>query len=175
MTFVESLGGHNGQTVFEVLGGHNGDMLHEIMATKEIEIEDNPLSDLAMDFDIGGSVDLLGKVVGDLQSDMRVDGCKIRGTSKYVTGYTGFSGDTKEQEGNYVAFHISVGDLVIGTSVTVKVNGVTMDPDGLHVMRFRDGSKNPKAIVTAIKDGHTSITKTFDFTSVMREPKDEEE
>ena len=40
MTFVESLGGHNGETIFEKLGGHNGDMLHKIMADKEIEIKE---------------------------------------------------------------------------------------------------------------------------------------
>ena len=40
MTFVEALGGHNGETVFEKLGGHNGDMLHEIMANKEIDVKE---------------------------------------------------------------------------------------------------------------------------------------
>ena len=40
MTFVEALGGHNGETIMEKLGGHNGDMLHKVMENKEIVIEE---------------------------------------------------------------------------------------------------------------------------------------
>ena len=176
MTFVEALGGQNGQTIIEALGGQKGNTFDEVMAVKEIEINDNPLAALAMDFDISDSVDLLGKKASDLQEDMAVDGHgKVTGTSLYVTEYTGFSGNPDEQQGNYVAFHISVGELVIGTNVTVKVNNVTLDPDGLFVMIFREGSKNPKAIITASADGHKSFTKIFDFSSVVKEPASNEE
>lgn len=176
MTIMEALGGKGGETIMEVLGGKKGETIAEIVDEKEIVINDNPLDTLAMDFDISDSVDLLGKKASDLQEDMSVDAHgKVTGTSKYVTGYTGFSGDPAEQEGNYVAFHISVGDLVIGTNVTVKVNNVTMDPDGLHVMIFREGSKNPKAIVKASAEGHKTITKTFDFTNVVKESAEDEE
>ena len=44
MTFVEALGGHNGQTVVEALGGQKGERFEEIMAKKEITVSDNPLS-----------------------------------------------------------------------------------------------------------------------------------
>ena len=175
-TIVEALGGKSGQTIMEALGGKNGQTIADVISEKEIDIKDNPLAALAMDFDISDSIDLLGKVASDLQEDMIVDVTgKVTGTSKYVTGYTGFSGDPAEQEGNYVAFHISVGELVIGTNVTVKVNNVTMDPDGLHVMIFRDGSKNPKAIVEASADGHKTIKKVFDFTEVVRMPAEDDE
>lgn len=160
----------------EVLGGGNGQTIADVISEKEIDIKDNPLAALAMDFDIPDSIDLLGKVASDLQEDMFVGVAgKVTGTSKYVTGYTGFSGDPAEQEGNYVAFHISVGELVIGTNVTVKVNNVTMDPDGLHVMIFRDSSKSPKAIVEASADGHKTIKKVFDFTNVVRMPAENDE
>ena len=129
-TIMEALGGKSGQTIMEALGGKNGQTIADVISEKEIDIKDNPLAALAMDFDIPDSIDLLGKVASDLQEDMTVDVTgKVTGTSKYVTGYTGFSGDPAEQEGNYVAFHISVGELVIGTNVTVKVNNVTMAPD----------------------------------------------
>lgn len=170
-TIMEALGGNSGQTIMEALGGNSGQTIAEVISEKEIDIKDNPLAALAMDFDISDSIDLLGKVASDLQEDMIVDATgKVTGTSKYVTGYTGFSGDPAEQEGNYVAFHISVGDLVIGTNVTVKVNGVTMDPDGLHVLIFREGSTHPKAIVEASANGHKTISKVFDFTYVVKEP-----
>ena len=175
-TIMEALGGKNGQTIVKALGGKDGQIIADVISSKEITIADNPLAALAMDFDIADSVDLLGKKASDLQEDMAVDVTgKVTGTSKYVTEYTGFSGDPAEQEGNYVAFHISVGELVIGTNVTVKVNGVTMDPDGLHVMIFREGSTHPKATVTASADGHKTITKTFDFSGVVKEPAEEEE
>lgn len=170
MTFVEALGGQNGETIIEALGGQKGERLYEVMAKKEITISDNPLAALAMDFDIAADTDLLGKFVTDLQADMAVDGQgKVTGTSKWVTGYTGFSGKKAEQKGNYAAFHISVGDLVIGTSVSVKVNNVSLDPDGLFVMRFKDGVKTGKAIVTAFADGHEPFTRVFDFSDVVRQ------
>ena len=170
MTWVEAIGGKNGQTIIEAMGGKKGERLEDVMLEKEITISNNPLAALAMDFDIADSVDLLGKVASDLQTDMAVDAFgKVTGTSKYVTGYTGFSGKAAERKGNFVALHISVGELVIGTNVTVKINGVTMDPDGLHVMRFKDDSKTPKAIVTASAEGHAAVTKVFDFSAVTRQ------
>lgn len=175
-TIMEALGGKSGQTIMEVLGGNGGQTIADVISEKEIDIKDNPLTALAMDFDISDSIDLLGKVASDLQEDMIVDVTrKVTGTSKYVTGYTGFSGDPSEQEGNYVAFHISVGELVIGTNVTVKVNNATLDSDGLFVMIFRDSSKNPKAIVEASADGHKTIKKVFDFTEVVRMPAEDDE
>lgn len=170
MTFVEALGAQNGQTIVEALGGQKGERFEEIMEKKEITISDNPLAALALDFTIADSVDLLGKKASDLQTSMTVDGSgKVTGTSKYVTGYTGFSSKTEEQKGNYAAFHLAVGDLVIGTSVSIKCNGVALDPDGLFVMRFQDGVKSAKAVVTASKDGHESFTRVFDFSDVVRQ------
>ena len=170
MTFVEALGGQNGQTIVEAMGGQKGERFEEIMAKKEIAVSDNPLAALALDFDIAVDTDLLGKVVGDLQADMAVDGQgHVTGTSKYVTGYTGFSSKKPEQKGNYAAFHISVGNLTIGSGVTVKVNNVPLTDDGLFIMRFVDGSKTQKAMVTASKEGHESFSKLYDFSDVVRQ------
>lgn len=174
-TIVEALGGNPGETIVEALGGSNGETISEVIEEKEIIINDNPLAALAMDFDISDSVDLFGKVASDLQSNMAVNSIgKVTGTSKYVTGYTGFSGNPEEQQGNYVAFHISVGNMVIGTDVTVEANGVTMDPDGLYVMIIREGTTHPKAIVKASANGHKTISKVFDFTDVVKEPAENE-
>lgn len=130
---------------------------------------DNPLSALAADVDIASDTDLLGKVVGDLQKDVVIGTDKITGTSKYVTGYTGWSGKKAEQKGNYLAVHFSCGNLVIGTSVTINVNGVDLDPDGLFVMRFRDESRKPKIVCKAIKDGYATFTKVYDCSEIVRE------
>lgn len=129
----------------------------------------NPLSGLLVDATIGGSVDLLGKVVGDLESGIEVLGNKIRGTVHYVTGYTGFSGVTEEQSGNYLALYYRVPDV---SGVTIKVKGgksseVTLDPDGLHILRV----VNPEAplVVTVSKEGYPTIQKTFSIKDITYE------
>ena len=43
--------------------------------------------------------------MADLQKDIVVSNGAISGTLKYVTGYTGFSGDTSEQSGHYLCIH----------------------------------------------------------------------
>lgn len=133
---------------------------------------DNPLSALTADVDIAADTDLLGKIVSDLQEDIVVGEDKITGTSKYVTGYTGFSGNEDEQEGNYLALHFGVPDLVIGTSVTIKVNGVSLDPDGLHIIIFK--KPGGKLKVTAEKEGYATFTKVYDLSEIVRAPKEEE-
>lgn len=56
--------------------------------------------------------DLLGKTEGDLSDGVVIkEGESIRdqyavGTLKHVTGYTGFSSETEEQEGYYLAFKV---------------------------------------------------------------------
>ena len=126
--------------------------------------EVNPLAALLVDASIGGSVDLLGKVVGDLEKDMEVRGTDIYGTLKYVTGYTGFSGLEEEQEGNYLALYYRVPDM---TGVTIKVKGgsgneVTLDPDGLHILRIKDAdSLNKKIVVTASKEGYETVRRAY--------------
>lgn len=121
---------------------------------------------------IGGSEDLLGKVVGDLQSDIVTDATrgKITGTSKYVSGYTGFSGVTEEQEGNYVALHAYVPDV---TGVTIKIlkkDGTeqALDADGLLIRRLAD---NRPITFTAYKDGYTPVTQTYDVSGIVKQPK----
>lgn len=167
MTFVEALGGHNGETVFEKLGGHNGDMLHKIMADKEIEVIDkNPLSKLAMDFNIAPDMDLFGKVVGDLQSNMAVSNNAITGNLNYVTDYTGFSSKEEEQKGNYMAMHFSIPNMTIGEDgLNVAVNGSNLDSDGVIVLIMK--TLNPITIVAT--KGGDEFQLTLDPSNVVCE------
>lgn len=177
---VESLGGTStaksipailGEVVTAIGGTDTGKTIAEkIDCITAKKWADNPLSALAADVNIGGSVDLLGKVVGDLQENVVVGTDKITGTSKYVTGYTGFSGKKAEQKGNYLALHFGVPNMTIGTDVTIKVNDVSLDPDGLHIIRFKDDSKKPKIIVKAEKDGYATFTKVYDLSEIVRQP-----
>lgn len=111
---------------------------------------------LFVDTDIQTSTDLLGKSVSDLQSDINITDTAITGTLKYVTDYTGFSGDVSEQSGNYLALHIDTNEPV--DSITVElVNGasghpVTLDSDRLIIIRITNKATQ-KVRVVVNKDG----------------------
>lgn len=128
----------------------------------------NPLSALTVDTEIAVDEDLLGKVVGDLQEDIVIANGAITGTLKYVTGYTGFSGEADLQNGNYLAIHASVPEVSGATITITLVNAViskepvTLDPDGLHIIRVTN-KDTQKIIVTATKTGHVPVSKTYTF------------
>ena len=72
-----------------------------------------------------GEANLFGKTVDSLQENVVVGESEITGTLKHVTGYTGFSSNTSEQEGNYLALKVDADsedaivavELVGGTDV----------------------------------------------------------
>ena len=143
--------------------GNIADLLDEFAEAKE------PLFGLKVDAEIADSVDLLGKTASDLQEGITVgkDG-KISGKLKYVTGYTGFSGDPDEQKGHYLALHVYVPDVEGVTIVYKGAQTVTLDPDGLHVIIVKNASKT--FTFTASKDGHASVTKTFNLKGLKFDP-----
>ena len=110
--------------------------------------------------------------MSDLQEDVVVSNGVINGTLHYVTGYTGFSGDPEEQEGNYLALHFEAEDA---TSISVHAIGsemapVTLDEDGILILRVR-------SIVTGIEvytviDGVTYLN-LLTFGNLIKEPKEE--
>ena len=95
------------------------------------------LTTLSIDADISAGTDLLGKHAADLQSGVIIGDSQIVGTLKYVSDYTGFSGNPDEQTGNYIALHCASSETVDSLSVEV-INGtvghpVTLDSDGIAV------------------------------------------
>lgn len=118
---------------------------------------------------IVGTENVLGKLVSALQSDIEVNQSGITGISKYVTGYTGFSGDVSEQSGNYIALKATADD---GATITVQVIGggkpaVTLDDDGEVVLRIR--SKNYSARFVATKDDKI-MTVEYPFNTLTLNP-----
>lgn len=146
---------------------------HPIIA-KSIITEDIPHSEVAADWEarndkavttrpakIGVTFDisdnLLGKYASDLQKDVTVSANSILGTLKYVTDYTGFSGDPELQEGNYLA--IRVVDNIDADYYTIAFAGrkdTIMDPDLTHVQRF------PGPIPYVIITGYDTNGKVLD-------------
>lgn len=89
------------------------------------------------------SVDLFGKDCDDLQENVAVADGAVTGTLKYVTGYTGWTGDPDEQEGNYLALkftNATADEIWVGLDPTTHPERpmVKLDPDGICVFRVTD-------------------------------------
>lgn len=113
---------------------------------------------------------MFGKVASDLQTGVALNsaGNGITGTLKYVTDYTGFSGNPELQEGNYIVFHTEVPD-VEGVTITATMdNTSTLDEDGIAVFRVRDKSSQTLTIV-ASKEGYDSVTKVYSLSGLTCE------
>ncbi len=118
---------------------------------------------MSVDADISASLDLLGKTVGDLQDGIEVHTARIDGTLNYLTDYTGFSGDEREQGGNYLCLHIAVPGAEAAT-ITVQLIGgtsgpVTLDEDGIVIFRIK--STEQSISVRASMARYHSVTKVF--------------
>ena len=128
-------------------GNTNSVILKQIV-NEYVETQNNELSAYTIDADIADSVDLLGKVASDLQEGVFIDDGKVFGTLKYVTEYTGFSGLPEEQEGYYLVLHFECEG-----ADSIKVNGVTLDEDGIHILIIK--KKGGKFFVEITKDENT--------------------
>lgn len=116
---------------------------------------------LVTDVSIASDTDLLGKVISDLQSDIVIGENEITGTLKYVTGYTGFSGEPELQSGNFLALHITTND---SAPISVELIGgkygpVTLDDDGLIILRIANKGQRVK-----ITSG--SMTKEYSLANI---------
>lgn len=91
----------------------------------------------------------------------------ISGTLKYVTGYTGFSSDPEEQEGNYLALKFAATEGATTTIFLTNGKGtspVELDDDMNCVVRISDKNKQ-KFIVRTTKDDLV-IEKKFSLSSL---------
>lgn len=109
------------------------------------------------------SADILGKATTDLQENIAIKNDKITGTLKYVTGYTGYSGDPALQDGNFIALYqpIEPGftySIKYGTNGTAKA----LD-DGTIVLRVVDVNKPFYVIAT---DGVATEIKEYDLSAL---------
>ena len=120
---------------------------------------------------IAAETDLLGKSVTDLQTNVVVGGGSIGGTLKYVTGYTGFSGDVSEQSGNYIALHATSDDgaIIKAQLIGGTVGEKTLDADGLMIFRVTSTAQSIR--VTSTKNGVTAA-RTWALTGLTLTPAD---
>lgn len=119
---------------------------------------------------VAGTETVLGKSVSALQSDIAISNSNvISGTLNYVTGYTGFSGNSDYQEGNYLVLKFE-GDS--SASITMElINGVanvgevTLDSDGIVVVRITNKATQSLKMRQYV-GGVVKETKTYTFTGL---------
>ena len=147
--------------------------LHDEINT-EFGTQINPLIGLVVDTDIDADTDLLGKVIGDIQTGVHIYKNSIEGTSYYVDEYTGFSGDTTQQQGHYIVLHAYVpgSNYEYADGVRITVTGgtsgpVTLDSDGILVFHFKNDNKNQVITFTASKEGSESYSRSFDLSRIF--------
>lgn len=102
-----------------------------------------------------------------MQTSIEVSDGAITGTLKYVTGYTGFSGNPELQEGNFLATHAESEDE--GAVITVEVIGgdygpSTLDVDGISIGRIK--STEQKVQFKAKVAGKAFNVQTYDLSGL---------
>lgn len=122
---------------------------------------------MSVDTAVSASEDLFGKTIGDLQSGITIGEDGITGTLKYVSDYTGFSGDVSLQSGNFLVLHSTTNHD--GATITVTVtNPVTLDDDGIVVLRVAD--KDTQTVTISVsKEGYDTVTKVYSLSGLTCE------
>lgn len=119
---------------------------------------------MTVDTEIASDEDLWGLTTADLQSGIEIGDSAITGTLKYVADYSS-AFESGLDSGNYIAIHCTVPGVEDAT-ITVKVtNPVTIDEDGIAVLRIADKSTQTITVV-ASKTGYESVTKTFSLSGL---------
>lgn len=115
-------------------------------------------------------VDLFGKHTNDLESDISVSGNVIYGTSKYVTGYTDFSGDPEQQSGNYLAIKVEGDADRVRVKIDPSYAGLdwrVLDADRTIVLRIHD---NNQKVYVEKKTGNEIVVDEYGLNLVLEQP-----
>lgn len=117
-----------------------------------------------------GTTNILGKSAKDLQKDVEVGKESIWGTLHYVQGYTGFSGNTDQQNGNYLALNLKP---VEGTSIKFRIiggNSLQKDvPKGDNSLVLKIANNDQKIEFVTTKGDETE-TKVYSLKDLILEP-----
>ena len=117
------------------------------MLDEYVESQTNELYDYDVDVDFDPDTDLLGKTIDELETGVKVVDGRVYGTLYPVTDYTGFSGNPEEQHGYYLVLHFESDE-----ADSIKVNGVTLDEDGIHILIMKNRKGRIKVELTKGQD-----------------------
>ena len=131
---------------------------------------------MSLSADISTSVDLLGKIVTDLQDEVTVSGNTISGTLAYIDDYTGFSGDPTEQVGHFLAVKCTAdeGDTIVLDLIGGNHGPVTLDEDGICIIRISNKDTQKLKYIATSADGSTE-TRVYNLTGLTLAPEEEGE
>lgn len=99
----------------------------------------------------------------------------VRGTLKYVTGYTGFSGTEAQQSGHYLVLHCEAASETADRITVQIINGentspVELDEDGIIILRIKD--KDRQAVNITLYDGNTVVSRLLNLSGLVLEPEE---
>lgn len=117
-----------------------------------IKMGDTPLIEVEQPDD---SIDLAGKTASELVSEFEIQDNVITATLPYVEGYTGYSEEVSEQEGNYLPLMITSQLEDAAISVKVGKNTYNVEESGALVLRVEKSSI--KIVITAKTETETVI------------------
>lgn len=107
---------------------------------------------------------VLGKSVSELQKGVTVFENQIAGQLNYVTNYTGYSADSSENSGNFLALKFADSE---GATTTVQrsdsESASTLDSDKICVFRI---TENTKTITVVSTRNSESLTKVYDLSGL---------
>ena len=113
------------------------------------------------------TITVLGKLVSDVQQNVFVNDNSIQGTLKYVSNWTGYSGDPEENSGYFVVLKYEASE---GATTTIQTIGgyhdemiKPLDVDMQSVTKFKDNKQKLKIVTTL--EGET-ITKILSFSGL---------
>ena len=113
-----------------------------------------------------------GKLVSALQDNIIFHDDYVTGTLKYVTGYTGYSGDASKQSGYFLAFDVTATD---GATTTVQMIGgdsegspIDMSSDMYAVGRVANKRTQKVKLTTTV--GGVTVSKVYSLANLVLEP-----
>ena len=114
---------------------------------------------------------MFGKAVNQIQNGVEISGDAITGTLHYITGWTDFSSNPLEQNGNYLALKVTVDDPE-STTTTVELVGGTKGPvtldDDMNIVILVTNKDTQTVRVISTKDLE-SDTKNYSLKGLVLE------
>ena len=101
---------------------------------------DSYFMDVEIESDVNETV--FSKAITALQTGVHVVGNDVLGTLKYVTGFTGFSGDTELQSGNYLALSFNGNQTEVTDSTPDKITVELVNAQTNHGPQALDSDKD---------------------------------
>lgn len=110
------------------------------------------------------TVDLFGKDVDDLMTNVSIEDGVATGTLKYVADYTS-AGYDMSKGNHFVVFKATVGDGVV-VETDIEGRKVTLDEDGIVILQMDEAKKSKSFKFTAAKPNGDKNTVSIQLSGL---------